>query len=249
MGTDHGVLHEVSWAGEMTDDYCEELYMDWDMVAAASADATQSEGYDEIDENGSNIWRFDAHFSDRPKHMLDGCNYSDDSNYWAFADNFRYNINNGDEDKGEVYLTDPAPQDGDEDSSNEEMEFVLDIIAGTGTYAAIGAAVGKYLISGGSDSCDVKQKNNGAKYIFDIDLDGDYDDLPREEDEEAKATQVSLRVNNELNEGDYGTLEFLPEYTFGYRIKDTEFCSCNEFDIKYKTIVSDDTAFPTYESV
>jgi len=250
MGTDHGVLHEISWEGNQTNPKCDEDYMDWEMVAAASADATQSEDYDEIEKNGSNVWRFDAHFSNTPKHLLDGCDYSDNAEYWAFPDNFRYNINNGSEDTGEVYLTDPAPQDGDEDSSNEELEFALDIIAGAGTYAAIGAAVGKYIISSdGSDSCDVKQENNGAKYIFDITLDGNYDDIPREKDDEAKATQVSLRVNNELEEGDYGTLEFLPEYTFGYYEKATDYCDCNNIRTWYKTTVSDSTAFPTYKSI
>jgi len=249
-GKDHGTLDEISWEGSLHEEiegsYCEDPYMYWRVNAGVNASDTRSECYDEIQESESNKWRFNLHFSDPPGNMVDGCDYEDPA-YDAWPENFRYRVERGENESSELWFNKPEPDNHDGQDSNDEIDLLLDIVGSVGTYASIGAAVGKYLLKS-QDGTDV-QKDEG-KFVWDVALDGDNGEVPREEDGKAKTTQAKIRVQNEYSDGKYGNVEFFPEYTFGYVKKDgNNACRCNGYGGYYKTTVADETAFAAYRSV
>lgn len=250
MAEDHGVLDELEWARSESTDCYDGSIMGWKAASAVCAFDTASENYDQIDSNGSNVWRFDVHFPERPKALLGPCSANDNSANWAYPVNFRFDIEIGDnESKYELYLTDPAPEDGENDSENDEKGLALNIIGGYGNvYTSLGAAIGDYIIDSSSGTY-VDQISNGEGMLFDIDVSGDYYDLPREEDSEAKAAQVSVRVNNEYPPGDNHEIIYVPEYTFSYAYLDETTCSCSDFYRTQKTTTPFSTGYGVFESV
>lgn len=248
MADDYGILEEVDdWSGSMETDCYRGDEISWSAVTAASAHDTPSEDYDEIDENGSNVWRFDIHFQDRPKHLLGPCN-GDKPNNWAWPVSFQFEISIADsEDPNELYFDKPQPED--DTSSTDEIGTTLDIIDSFGSvYTSLGTAVGDYILSN-VNTPDVTYEKNGSKYIFDIPVDGNYYDLPREESDEAKAAQVSLRVQNEYPPGDWHAIKYLPEYTFSYKEVDPWDCDCSKTPRTLKTTVPDYKGWCYFESV
>lgn len=112
-------------------------------------------------------------------------------------------------------------------------------------YINLATAVGDYLMSG-SSGCQVDETNNES-YTFDIDVDGDYNDLPQEESDDAHACQVSLRVWNEYDSGSH-SIKFTPEYTFRYPTMPYD-CTCGGYYWYTKTTVPGLLGFATYDVV
>jgi len=249
-GKDHGTLDELSWEGSLHEEiegsYCEDPYMDWTVNAGVNASDTRSECYDEIQTGEANRWRFNLHFSDPPGNMVDGCDYEDPA-YDAWPENFRYRVERSDEDSSELRITEEEPDNADSQSSNEEIYLLLDIVGSFGKYASIGAAIGKYWIRS-QDGTNVD--TDPGKIVWDVALDGDNGEVPREEDGEAKTVQTSALIENDYPPDEYGLVEFFPEYTFGYHKKDGHHsCRCNSYGGYYKTTVANETAFAGYRSV
>jgi len=67
MSKDGGILDEVTWDRTMDSKCYETKSSDWRMVSATHARGTTSEEWNEIDQNGSNIWRFQMYFPNRPE--------------------------------------------------------------------------------------------------------------------------------------------------------------------------------------
>jgi len=245
---EHGELYGKDWSGSVTRDCWGGQEMTWEAMASVCASNEKEANYDEIESEGSNRWRFDMHFTDRPEEMLHPCDNAKQKEYWAEPYSFEYRIEVTDNHHDQVYVSGPDP--ADESSSSNEIGFLLDIIAASGNYyAAVGAAAGDYIISG-SSSTNVTPIDGDRGYVFDISLDGDsYDDLPHEENDEIGATQVSLRVNNNKDKYGRGDLKFLPKYTFEYEQggKDYE-CTCVPHR-RWKTTVPDTHLYPSFESV
>jgi hypothetical protein len=243
MAEQHGVLGEVTINNTLYADCADTSAMDWTFTGGISARDTSDENYDEIERNGSKIWKFYGHFEDRPKNLVrDPC--SDDYQRASPA-SFEYVVEVPDtEDNNKLYLTNPEPDDGDGESSNEELGLLFDIIGGVGgTYTAIGSVLVDYAMDGSAGVTDER-----GKYTFDVPVDSS-SDLPREENGDANVAEVSLRVENEYDAGIEGTINFLPSYTFRYPKTYQQTCSCLDTITEFKTTMPDFVADGDYTSI
>lgn len=242
---DCGTLDEWDWSG--SGGQCTGI--SWSMAAAITANGTSSEEWDQIDENGTNIWKFSAHFTDRPVDDLsDSCDiHPGDAKPYSFE--YRVEIG-GEEDPAEVFFQSWEPQDGDGDSTNDELGLALNILgSATGTagpYVSIGSALIQYSMDGSGTT--VSSENLDSKLNFDVPVTGDHDDLPHETSDEIKAAEVSVRVKNEYSSGSH-TINFRPSYTFGYRTAAGEECYCHSDYVytHYKTTAPDYDLYGFYE--
>lgn len=242
---DCGALNEWDWSRSGGD--CEGI--SWSMAAAITANGTSSEDWDQIDENGTNIWKFSSHFMDRAGDDLsDSCGvYPSDG---AIPYGFEYRIEIGsDEDPGELFFQSWEPEDGDGDSTNDELGLTLDILgtaAGTvaGPYASIGKALIQYSMDGSGTT--VTSENLDSKLNFDVPVTGDHEDLPHESSGEIKAAEVSVRVKNEYSSGSH-MIKFRPSYTFGYRTAANCVCHSDYVYTRYKTTAPDTDLYGFYD--
>jgi hypothetical protein len=220
------------------------------MASAVNPGHTSSEAYDEIEESESDVWTFDMHFTDRPEANLGPCSDDDNREYWAYPEMFKFDVQIGDnESADELYLSDPDPNSGESNSNTDEDDKILDILSDSygNIYTDLGVAVGDYIIS--NDNVIADQHENGGRYTIEVDTHGDYGDLPREENDEARAAQVSLRVNNDYPVGTNHTVKFLPEYTFTYAKLDPITCDCMAWFYTDKTTVPIDPGYAVFESI
>ncbi|ELY30489.1 hypothetical protein C500_08207 [Natrialba magadii ATCC 43099] len=244
---DAGNIHEIRTVSDDLEGNCEESNMEYWM--GVSADDATAYDYDEIGFSQSNRWRFWVFFSERPDDVFpDSCdpaNFIHPSNYSLHVEPHDENHYN------DLYFSHPEPDDGDGESGNDEVGLALDIIgAAGGRLTEIGASIADYVMAGSGSSTEVNYEQGGAIYNFDVDLDGEYDDLPRELSNEAQTTQFSLRVHNELHPDDSPYLvSFHPQYTFHYA--DSNSCDCfHAMPIAaYKTIGPNIAWSALYESV
>lgn len=249
MSQDTGVLDEHSWTNSMSYDCSGGNTSDWEAVYGISAEGSTQEEWDQIAYNGSNIWRFFFHFEERPENLIpDACN--NDGFYPPEPSNFRFVVEIADaEDASNLYFSHPDPADGEGESDNDELGLLLNLLGSVGNvYVSAGAAVVDYVMSGSGSSTSVQQDRNGAKYTFDIDVGGGYDDLPHVVDGEPHVADVSLRVNNEY-QSDTHCVKYVPEYTFAYRDQGSfsTNCSCTETYVEYRTVSSDILGFACYD--
>jgi hypothetical protein len=249
MSQDSGVLSERQWQ-DSYDPNCDYDYqIDVDAICAVTAHGTSSEDWDQIAQDGSNIWRFDFHFADRPKEMIGHCTESEYESWWAEPWNFELKAEiQGDEDSGQLYFESEAPQNGDDDSSNDEYEKALDILGGVGgTYTKVGAAIGKYLLRDSGSA--FHSHDNESVFHWDLSLSGEYSDLPHDDgDDEINAVQTSMRVRNEYKDGTHG-IKYTPSYTFSYIEWDAEQCACSRTYRTYATTAPHVSGYADYEAV
>ena len=246
-GEDHGTLDEIEWSGSLSnpssDGACEDREMSWDVVAGINASNDSQYCYDEI--RDWNRWRFNLHFSDPPGNMLDGCSFEDDSGYDAYPHRFRFEINRND---SKISFDSEEPDNQDGDSDNKELELLLDLV-GTTKYGAVPAAIGKYILESQKGT---SVTTDPGEIIWDVDLDGDSDDMQQVKNDEAKAVQTSAEIENGYYDDGHYSLDFFPEYTFAYLEKEDSGTCCWQYYTKYKTTApsgSDDKATGTYQSI
>jgi len=251
MGRDSGVLDESLWEESMS--ACDgAITSDWEMVAAVTANDTSDHNWDEIQEGEQNIWEFVTHFEERPENLIHNDCWRSQYNK-PEPHNFRCTIEIADsENYNELFFHSPQPaDDADDESGNDILGRSLDIIQGTGNaYISAGAALIDYAMSDSSNSTSVDNNDNKSKFIFDIDLDGGYDDLPQVVDGEPESVGVSLRVRNDYS-SDYHGIKYIPEHTFTYpsQRNDRSPCGCETPTYYYKTTVPNCLPFATYEAV
>lgn len=250
MSQDCGTLDDWEWSGSLSSS-CN-ASSDWTAAAAITANGSTNEDWNQIAYNGTNGWKFNFHFRERPENLYqDGC--SRDSETWMkpHPHNFNYSIYTAsDEDTSNLYFENWDPQDGDGDGSNDnETNLLLDILGGIGgPYTSIGSAVIKYLVAD-NDTVTVDATNLNTDLTFDVPVKGDYTDLPRETSSEAKSTEVAVRVRNEY-QSDYHSVYFMPKYTFSYKYSDENQCyDCSTYTTYYKTVAPDYKLVGTYEAV
>jgi hypothetical protein len=245
MGQDGGILDEVSWYRTM-DSSCSGTSSDWRMASSTHAEGTDSSEWNEIAYNGSNIWRFQMYFPNRPESIFDPDCRDSGVDYRPWPVNFQYDVSIGsDEDASDLYFTHNEPQDGDGDSGNDELDLALDILGGvSGFYTSVGAAVIKFLIGGSGTSFE--SSNLGGSYSWDVPLEGNYDDLPHESDK-ARSAEVRLRVNNEYTSGTH-YLDVSQSYTFGYYTdEDGSYCRCSSPISEWKKTATTKIHSPSYD--
>ncbi|RZV05171.1 hypothetical protein [Natrinema hispanicum] len=242
---DSGVLTEFSHQSTLDGDCVD---TDYQVNFGVQSDIKKYHEYDEIEEGDSNTWRFYVYFGNRPNDIFecDSINYIRPSNYSLHVEPFY------DDQKDYIHFSHPQPDDEDGQTENEELGLALDLI-GSGNLAGVGASIAKYIMSGSGSSTTVNYYDSGTIYDFDVDLDGSYDDLPRELSDECQTTQFSLRVNNEWPADDMlCSIEFQPEYTF-YYADSTSCTSCYSATPvgMYKTVTPDWSKAPEawYDSV
>ncbi|MFC5368402.1 hypothetical protein [Salinirubrum litoreum] len=248
MSKDHGDLDAYDWSDSMSGVCSGASDSDWTAAYGVNASGSTSEEWNQIDQNGSNIWRFFFHFRERPENLvIDVCQEND--TYQPEPHNFRFVVELADaEDDSQIYLKFPEPQDGEDDSENTELGLAMDILSNVGgLYTDIGFAVGDYLISGDGSNTYVNQENNASKLTWDVDVTGEYDDLPLETDE-ARGAQVSCAVKNEYADGTH-SIKYQPEYTFLYRETGQTYCSCSINYERYKTVAPGVIGFASYEAI
>lgn len=244
MGRDGGILDEVDWYRTM-ESSCSGTSSNWRVASGVHAEGTDSSEWSEIAYNGSNIWRFQMYFPNRPESIFpDECK-STGVDYRPWPVNFQYDVNIGwNEDPSDLYFTHNEPQDGDGDSDNDELNLALDILGGTsGFYTSVGSAVVKYLIDGNGTSFD--SSNMGGSYSWDIPLEGDYNDLPHESSD-AESAEVRLRVNNEYTSGTH-YLDVTQSYTFGYYTDEGSYCRCSSPISEWKKTATTKSLSPSYD--
>lgn len=245
MADNYGVLSDNSWSDSMTENCGAGATSYWEMAAACSAPGSSKSEFATMQPNDGEWWRWDMHFTNLPDNLIyNGC--YNDGNYRPEPYNFRWEIGIGSgETVNEVWLAFPEPDNGDSDSTNSEKDFPIDLVGAVSSnvYVNLATAVGKYLISGSSTR--VKDYNN-EEWTFDIDVEGDYTDLPQEKNDEAHACQVKLQVYNDSDSGDH-YVTYLPEYTFRYPSMDPLDCDCGGFYWYTKTSVADTTSLARYD--
>lgn len=211
-----------------------EVSMSWEMAAGVAVEGSDMDDATSIEENGSEIWRFFMHFEDRPGDFYpDHCPEPGTGYFRARPHNFSFHIAGRDSD---TYFSGEDPSDDDGPSDNEQLGLALDIIDSVGNVYVSGAtAIVDYLMAGGGSHTEVDWEPGGMEYTFDIDVDGDYDDLPREKFNPNVAA-VYLRTHNEHESGIH-YVDYVPEYTFEY----AEFtswsgvnCGCGDRRINHK---------------
>jgi len=240
-----GILDEVSWTGSMESD-CSGTSSDWRTVSGVYAEGTDSGEWGEIAYNGSNIWRFAMYFPDRPESTFEHDCRSTGVDYRPWPENFQFTVEIGwNEDSSDLYFTHNEPKDGDGDDDNKELDLILDVLGGAGGYyTGVGTAAIKYLIDG--NGVDFESKNLGGHYSWDVPLEGDYDDIPHENDD-ARSAEVRLRVNNEYTSGDHN-LSVTQSYTFGYYTDEgSSTCYCDYPISEYKKTSTTKGLYPEYE--
>lgn len=249
MAKNGGTLYDSEWSNSM-DTSCEG-YSTWTGATAITANGSSSEDWNQIAEGETNIWKFWIHFRERPENLYhDGCTYYDDD-FKPYPHNFNFHVyTHYDEDPSELWFPSWEPDNHDDDGSdNDELDLVLDIINGVGgPYTTIGTAVVDYMISG-DDSIDVDESDLSTDLTFDCPADGGYDALPRENSDEARSAQVSVRIQNEYADG-YHSIYGIPKYTFGYKITDPNQCTdCYAYYTEYKTVTPETKPWGTFEAV
>lgn len=237
MSKDGGILDEVTWDRTMDSKCYDTKSSDWRMVSATHARGTTSEEWNEIDQNGSNIWRFQMYFPNRPESVYNiPCweRYGE-PDWRPYPANFQYSVEIGyNEDPSQLYFRDNMPEDGDGDSDNAELDLVLDILGGVGGfYTGVGTAVVKYLIDNGwfSSGVNFSSSSSSDRYEWDIPLRGGYDDLPHEESK-ARSAEVKCRVRNEYASGTHD-VSVTQSYTFNYRSTEDPYGVCDYSDCSF----------------
>lgn len=247
-----GTLLENSAPGSM-ENACKNS--SWKLAAGIAADDATEGEFDQISKYGSNRWRLYVFFEELPDDLFpDDCEPETlvyPYNFNPYIEPYRSEFDN------DLYFSHPNPEDGDGESENDELDLIFDIIGGGSSsgLVQVGTSVVKYIMAGSGNSTDVSQDRNGSEYTFDIDLSGDYDDLPTKNSDEVNVTQVSLRAHNELDPDDshYSSGRFytnyVPRHTFTYA--DTTSCGC--FDSTpihlHKTISWDHPLNVGFESI
>jgi hypothetical protein len=232
---------------------CYDDTMEIEAATAINAEGSSSEDWNQIDQNGSNIWRFNFHFADRPKEYLAHCYQGNYTEYWASPDSFKLTVEiGGAEDENQITFQGPSPNESvNDDSGNPEQNFALDILGGVGgIYTSLGAAVGKYYLASGGSPISLQKENYNTKFTWDIALSGNYYDLPHEQSGEAKSVQVGMKIFNEYSSGSH-TIKYTPEYTFNYyKLAESPYgyCGCQAGDNIYVAHQTTSPYYPVYAS-
>lgn len=249
MSQDCGTLGDTEWEGSLSSS-CD-ASSDWTAAAAITANGSTTEDWNQIAYNGTNDWKFNFHFRERPENLYhDGC--PNDGETWLKPrpHNFNFSVYTPSyEDTSNLYFDSWDPTDSDGGGSGDnEMDLVLDIVGGVGgPYTAVAVAVIDYLVSD-DRTTTVDATNLNTDLTFDVPLKGDYTDLPRETSNEAKSAEVAVRVRNEYESGQH-SVYFMPKYTFSYKYSDENQCyDCSTYTTYYKTVAPDYPLVGTYEA-
>lgn len=232
---------EREWSDSMVGDWCDSESSSWELAAGVGAGEGEYTDPDEITYNGSKRVQGSMYFTDRPDTMLDpNCSYYDI--YDAEPENFEIVLEPGSlNDVDNLYFDGAHPEDGaGENHSSNPIGTVLDIVAAaTKPQFAVPAVLINYLLQDGGNSVSVSEIGDDGKLEFDIDVDGDYDDLPREVGNELEVAGVSGRLHmGYLPEDSPRTTLMMPNYSFKNWQHPPEGCNtCQSYSpvAKFKT--------------
>lgn len=244
-----GILDEVTWDGT-EESVCSNRNSDWRLYSGVYALGSSEEEWSQIEDNGSNIWRFAQSFSNLPESTYPLDDRKDSFDYRPWPDNFQYDVSIAyDEDVSNLYLNFPSPDDSESGNNYSEFDLLLDILGGAGGFwVNAGAAAIEYVI--GPDDATVTVADLGESISWDIPMDGsDYSDLPQERSSDATGAEVRARVNNEYSSGTH-ELSVTQSFTYDYYTQyDPVYDSC---DPTYRYVASRTSATtksltPTYD--